>query len=61
MMLIGADLPYLSPRVADGAWALFAYPKLYGALLLWATIIWASRWTIPPSGSQERNHESPVR
>ncbi len=34
-ILIAADLPYRSAELADGAWALLAYPKLYGALLLW--------------------------
>jgi hypothetical protein len=34
-LLIAADLPYRSPRLADGVVALFAYPKLYGTLLLW--------------------------
>jgi len=37
--LIAADLPYRSPRLRDGAWALLAYPKLYGALLLWGLCI----------------------
>lgn len=35
-LLIAADLPYNSPRVTGGMWALFAYPKLYGAFILWA-------------------------
>lgn len=35
-LMIAADLPYRSPRVAVGALALLAYPKLYGACLLWA-------------------------
>lgn len=34
-LLIAADLPYRSARLAHGALALFAYPKLYGATLLW--------------------------
>jgi hypothetical protein len=34
-LLIGVDLPYRSPRLADGWLALLAYPKLAGALLLW--------------------------
>ena len=34
-ILIAVDLPYRSAELADGAWALLAYPKLYGALLLW--------------------------
>jgi hypothetical protein len=33
---VATDLPYRSPRFARGAWALLAYPKLYGALLLGA-------------------------
>lgn len=42
--LIAADLPYRSPALHDGAWAIFAYPKLYGAALLWALAMWeASR------------------
>jgi hypothetical protein len=41
-LLIAANLPYLSPRVAAGAMALLAYPKLYGACLLWALACWAS-------------------
>jgi hypothetical protein len=33
-LAIAADLPYRSPRLADGVFAVLAYPKLYGALLL---------------------------
>jgi hypothetical protein len=40
MVLIASDLPYRSPRFAAGWLALLAYPKLYGALLLWATAVW---------------------
>ncbi len=39
-VLIAADLPYRSPRLSEGAWALLAYPKLYGAWLLWAVGAW---------------------
>ena len=39
---VAADLPYRSPRLARGAWALLAYPKLYGALLLWAALLGAA-------------------
>jgi hypothetical protein len=35
VFLIAADLPYRSPRLEAGAWALLAYPKLYGAVALW--------------------------
>jgi hypothetical protein len=31
--------PYSSPRLFDGWAALLAFPKLYGALLLWALCI----------------------
>ena len=34
-LLIAASLPYISPKITVGYWALFAYPKLYGALGLW--------------------------
>jgi hypothetical protein len=35
LAMIGLDLPYRSPRLADGWIAVVAYPKLYGALILW--------------------------
>jgi hypothetical protein len=38
-LLIAADLPYRSPALADGLLAVFAYPKLYGTLLLWGLTI----------------------
>lgn len=41
MFLVAADLPYRSPRLA-GAWALLAYPKLYGAWLLWGLAVWGA-------------------
>ena len=39
---ISTDLPYRSPRLAPGVLALLAYPKLYGAYLLWAVAVWRS-------------------
>jgi len=39
---VAADLPYRSPGLDHGAWALLAYPKLYGALLLWAALLGAA-------------------
>jgi hypothetical protein len=39
---VAADLPYRSPRLDHGTWALLAYPKLYGALLLWAGLLGAA-------------------
>jgi Glycosyltransferase family 87 len=41
-LLIGADLPYRSTRLTDGLLATFAYPKLYGTLLLWALALWTA-------------------
>jgi len=49
--LVALDLPYRSPRLADGAWALLAYPKLYGAWLLWglaASTVWGQLRSCPP-------------
>jgi hypothetical protein len=37
--LIAVYLPYSSPRFAKGIWAVFAYPKLYGAICLWGIFI----------------------
>jgi len=34
-LLIATSLPYISQKIAGGIWAVFAYPKLYGALGLW--------------------------
>ena len=35
-ILIGAPLPYTAPRLQAGWLALLAYPRVYGAYLLWA-------------------------
>lgn len=42
-LLIAADLPYRAAKLTPGAWAFFAYPKLYGALLLWALALARSK------------------
>jgi hypothetical protein len=39
--IIAADLPYKSPRVTRGVWAIFAYPKLYGGIGLWGLFMLA--------------------
>jgi hypothetical protein len=41
-ILIAASIPYISPKVAGGLWAIFAYSKLYGALGLWVLSLRAS-------------------
>ncbi len=51
-LLIGADLPYRALRLTNGAWALFAYPKLYGGLLLWGLALTRSLRGFPSSVSQ---------
>jgi hypothetical protein len=38
--LIAANLPYRAAWLSEGAWAFLAYPKLYGALLLWGIAGW---------------------
>jgi alpha-1,2-mannosyltransferase len=45
--LIAANLPYQAAALRDGAWALLAYPKLYGALLLWGLAWWGLRRPVP--------------
>ncbi len=42
-LLIAADLPYRSPRLAAGALSLLAYPKLYGAYLLLGVALYYAR------------------
>ncbi len=41
-LLIAASLPYISSKITEGWWAVFAYPKLYGALGLWIITLRAS-------------------
>ncbi len=40
IFLTGASLPYTAPVLAGGIRAVLAYPKLYGALLLWAVAVY---------------------
>jgi len=40
--LVAADLPYRSPRLGEGVLTLLAYPKVYGAWLLWGLALWGS-------------------
>jgi hypothetical protein len=39
-LLIAIPYPYLSARLSVGAWALLAYPKLYGTLILLGLTFW---------------------
>jgi hypothetical protein len=39
LVLLAAPLPYKDPALADGWVALLAYPRLYGAWLLWGWLI----------------------
>lgn len=39
--LLGAPLPYKSPGLTAGWLALVAYPRVYGAFLLWGWLGWA--------------------
>ena len=40
--MVAADVPYRSPGFVDGARAILAYPRLYGALLLWGlALVWS--------------------
>jgi hypothetical protein len=47
VVLIGADLPYGSSRLTAGGWALLAYPRLYGAWLLWGLSLYEA-WRVSP-------------
>jgi hypothetical protein len=40
VLAMGLELPYRSPRLESGIWALLAYPKLYGAAMLWGLTLW---------------------
>ncbi len=57
IVLIANNLPHQSPRLSAGILALLAYPKLYGALLLWGLALWACLRRFP-SGFDAK-HPSP--
>ncbi len=47
VVLVGAPLPYKLPSLAAGPWTLLAYPKLYGALVIWALSVRSlTRWRL---------------
>lgn len=52
--LIAADLPYRSPALNEGAWAIFAYPKLYGAALVWGLAVWEDSYDAGPTRGPPR-------
>jgi hypothetical protein len=52
--MIAAALPHNSPRLADGAIAILAYPKLYGALILAGLCLF-----IPASATNEDEVSAP--
>ncbi len=43
IVLLAAPLAYTSPALAVGWWTLLAYPRVYGAYLLWGWLLWATR------------------
>lgn len=50
-ILIAAPFPYRSPALRDGALSLLAYPRLYGAVLLWGLALAAARPSPDPAWS----------
>ena len=51
-LLLGAPLPYKAAQIQSGWWALAAYPRVYGAYLLWGWIAWA----LASRKSQDASH-----
>ena len=39
--MLTVDLPFKSPALWNGATALLAYPRLYGALIVWGLLVFA--------------------
>ncbi|MBA3531331.1 MAG: DUF2029 domain-containing protein [Ardenticatenales bacterium] len=39
-LLLGAPLPFKALQLQAGLWALLAYPRVYGAFLLWGWVGW---------------------
>jgi hypothetical protein len=54
-VLISAGLPYTSSKITSGARAIFAYPKLYGALGLWVLFLIAAYRTKFSENRSEKN------
>lgn len=52
LLLIALPLPFRSSVLTQGGWALLAYPRLYGGLLLWVALLYCA-------GSFKR-HRSPA-
>jgi hypothetical protein len=55
--LLGTELPYKSPLLVAGWMALLAYPRLYGAYLLWGWLGWACRREQSHRTIEPRNRE----
>ena len=57
MLLIGADLPYrLPPDQSAFPQAWLAYPKLYGAWLLWGLAVWELKGLVYGQSADLRTH-----
>jgi len=63
-LLIGTPLPYRSAHLQAGWLALLAYPRVYGAYLLWAWLGWQARLLGARSPREARSgsqgHHQPV-
>ena len=62
LALIALPLPYQSPQLATGWLALLAYPRLYGALLLWGLLVFQNEIgisrTIAHPDSPQATHQN---
>ncbi len=60
--LIALPLPYQSPQLANGLLAFLAYPRLYGALLLWGLLVFQNEIgisrTIAHPDSPQATHQN---
>ena len=41
--LVGLPLPFTTPMLSQGWWAVLAFPRIYGAFLLWGWLGWQVR------------------
>ncbi|MFN8376410.1 MAG: glycosyltransferase family 87 protein [Anaerolineae bacterium] len=59
-LLLATAIAYRQPALAVGWWALLAYPKLYGGMLLWGLALWQMRRMLRGGSGEHQGYEQGV-